>query len=196
MKETTESSRGIASKTETGQHNPAMPPAQTPASARALGESLRTLPEEKWTQTCADLGRALQLDRRGNRRALLLLNDCPYLREYLLLGIKTWVPELEVLPAASGREALALARHHPIDLLLCDLVRPDEDGLALIQAFRAAHPAVPVVIGSGKAITESELRASGAVAQITFPVPMQELFATLGQWLQLDTTTIYPPPTP
>jgi len=53
---------------------------------------------------------------------------------------------LEVQMAAGGRQALEAVAAAPPDIVFTDLVMPDMDGLALVQALRASHPAIPVVL--------------------------------------------------
>ena len=45
--------------------------------------------------------------------------------------------DVEVLEAATGREALALLAEQPVDLIVTDLVMPEVDGIALTRAIRA-----------------------------------------------------------
>ncbi|HEY4001964.1 MAG TPA: response regulator [Candidatus Xenobia bacterium] len=57
----------------------------------------------------------------------------------------------QVLGAAQGQEALALARHHagPIHLLMADLVMPGMNGRELAQALRQDRPKLGVLLTSG-----------------------------------------------
>lgn len=52
----------------------------------------------------------------------------------------------EVLEAASGEAALALARRAQPSVVLLEPALPDLDGVALLEALRAEHPSLPVVI--------------------------------------------------
>ena len=51
--------------------------------------------------------------------------------------------------AASGREALAIARSGEVDVLLLDLSMPDQGGVDALLAIRARCPGLPVLILSG-----------------------------------------------
>jgi CheY-like chemotaxis protein len=51
--------------------------------------------------------------------------------------------------AADGRHALALLRARPVDLVLTDLVMPEQDGIETIMALRHVFPALPVIAMSG-----------------------------------------------
>jgi CheY-like chemotaxis protein len=50
---------------------------------------------------------------------------------------------------ADGAAALRLGRQVALDLFICDVFMPDQDGLETIQQFRRAFPAVPIVAMSG-----------------------------------------------
>ena len=55
----------------------------------------------------------------------------------------------ETLTATSGRQALAVHRQNPVDVLVTDIFMPDMDGYELIQKFRQEYPKVKVVAMSG-----------------------------------------------
>jgi CheY-like chemotaxis protein len=90
----------------------------------------------------------------------------------------------EVQVASDGREALALQRAHPAQVLLTDLFMPEQDGLETIQAFRAQYPGVRVIAMSGG---HSRLRGDylsvaeviGADTVLRKPFPAQALLDAL-----------------
>lgn len=51
--------------------------------------------------------------------------------------------------ANNGREALELARHGEVDVLLMDISMPDHGGVDALQAIKARFPDLPVLILSG-----------------------------------------------
>lgn len=48
-------------------------------------------------------------------------------------------------------EALILARRQHFDLVICDLVMPDMDGVSAIRVFKDRYPSMPVIAMSGGA---------------------------------------------
>jgi CheY-like chemotaxis protein len=83
--------------------------------------------------------------------------------------------------AADGREALeALERAAP-DLVLTDLQMPEMDGLELVQAIRAAHPTIPVVLMTAHGSEDIAIQAlqKGAASY----VPKKSLAHDLGETL-------------
>ncbi len=81
----------------------------------------------------------------------LVVDDHALIRDAMHAVLETVDPSASVRTAASGAEARgALATGAPVDLVLLDLYLPDADGLALLAEFRAAHPAMAVVLLSGE----------------------------------------------
>jgi len=86
-------------------------------------------------------------------------------------------PGTTVVCAAGGREALAAAAAQQPDVVVTDLQMPEMDGLALVDAMRKAHPAVPVVLMTAHGSEEiaAEALRRGAASY----VPKKELAADL-----------------
>lgn len=55
----------------------------------------------------------------------------------------------EVIGAKDGKEALALQRKQPADVLLTDIFMPEMDGYEVIQKFKELFPTVPVIAMTG-----------------------------------------------
>jgi len=53
------------------------------------------------------------------------------------------------LLAASGKEALDIARQHKIDAAVVDLKMPDMDGLVIITKLKEMHPKIKTVLLTG-----------------------------------------------
>jgi DNA-binding response OmpR family regulator len=86
----------------------------------------------------------------------------------------------EVSGAATGRQALALCRTRPVDVVLADLDLPDIPGDVLIGAIRSecANPAVIVVTGASEP-APTRARAAGARFVFTKPVEWRTIVASL-----------------
>lgn len=57
--------------------------------------------------------------------------------------------KFEVLPFASGTEALSVLAREQVDLVVTDVFMPDLDGIELLQKLRDVAPDVPVVVVTG-----------------------------------------------
>ena len=81
---------------------------------------------------------------------VLIVDDDAGIRTYLrrCLGPITH----RICEAADGVEALAVARAHPVDLIVTDVVMPRMDGLELHAALRSdpAFASIPVLFVSGE----------------------------------------------
>jgi CheY-like chemotaxis protein len=74
---------------------------------------------------------------------LLLVEDHDDSRE----AIKYWLEKKgwHVVAAGDQKTALALARKHAIDLLVCDLQLPDGDGWELMKQLQTIRPVLGII---------------------------------------------------
>ncbi|HET9970803.1 MAG TPA: ATP-binding protein [Streptosporangiaceae bacterium] len=106
--------------------------------ARILGGDL-TLTSEPGTGTTAVLDLPLQTPRLGT---VLVADDDDGFRA-VLRGLLDGLAG-RVLEAADGGQALALAKDHPVDLVLADMRMPGLDGGALLARLPAEVPAIVI----------------------------------------------------
>jgi CheY-like chemotaxis protein len=118
---------------------------------------------------------------------ILIVDDDPAITTLLKMSF-----ELEghvVMTAASGAEALELARHlHPAAMVV-DVMMPEMDGLELVRRLRAneATADIPIVCCSAKSLAgdvEAGL-AAGADDYVTKPCDPMELIERVEQRVQL-----------
>jgi DNA-binding NtrC family response regulator len=84
-----------------------------------------------------------------------------------------------VLTVAGGDEALALLRADPlIDAVLLDLVMPDRDGMAVIEAMAREHIRIPTIVVATPETAATALNA-GAIDFVERPVTPVRLGAAL-----------------
>jgi len=81
------------------------------------------------------------------------------------------------IPAADGREALALLERGDVDLMVTDLKMPNLPGDELLRRAQADVPGLPVIILTGHGTIESAVQAmkEGAYDYLTKPVDMGRL---------------------
>jgi DNA-binding NtrC family response regulator len=94
----------------------------------------------------------------------------------------------EATVADSAARALELARSHPFDLILSDVVMPGKDGLALLEELKALEIPAPVIMISGQAHIEMAVRATrlGAVDFLEKPLSTDKLLLTVEKALRLE----------
>jgi len=114
---------------------------------------------------------------------ILVVDDDPDIRdvisEFLSLdGYELWM-------ASTAREAFRILEQQAIDLVLTDLVMPDDEGIAMIREIRSRFPGVRTVAMSGARFGPF-LRAAellGANATLSKPLNSSLLRLTVQQVL-------------
>ena len=66
---------------------------------------------------------------------VLIADDSPTIRGFARLALRG-LPEVLLLDAEDGVQALALLRQHPVALALIDVNMPNLDGLGVLRALR------------------------------------------------------------
>jgi signal transduction histidine kinase len=122
----------------------------------------------------------------GPRPRIVWADDNRDMREYvgrLLAG------RYEVEAVSDGEEALAAVRRARPDLVLCDVMMPRLDGLALTRALRAdpASREIPIVLLSARAGEEARVEGldEGADDYVVKPFSARELLARVESRLQI-----------
>jgi len=119
---------------------------------------------------------------RGNRATILVAEDDPALRQFLLSVLET--NGYRVLGAESGAEAMEIQAKEAgrIDLLLTDWVMPGIDGLELAHRFRNERPDAEVLLTTGYANLFSADREA-PFPVIEKPFTVDSLLAEVGALL-------------
>lgn len=129
---------------------------------------------------------------------LLVIEDEEQIRQNLveLLTLSGY----EVASASSGLSGLALARQHPPELILCDIMMPQMDGYQVLEAIRqeAGLAHLPFVFLTAKADMVDLRRGMslGADDYLTKPFSIKDLLAAIESRLKRHHLTPAPrPPT-
>src|SRR6516162_9199907 len=85
--------------------------------------------------------------------------------------------------AASGMEALEMAKAVRFDLVLLDLTMPDQDGWETFEQLSTQHPVLPVIVITARPNQLFSAMAAGAGALLEKPLDFEKLFATLRRLL-------------
>ena len=95
----------------------------------------------------------------------------------------------EVIPAASGAEALEILRSCRIDLVLTDLLMPGMTGEELAREVKLLKPEIPVVLFSGvNEMPPQQSQADLFMSKLEGPVFLCEKIAEILQRAQSSTT--------
>jgi two-component system, NtrC family, nitrogen regulation response regulator NtrX len=117
--------------------------------------------------------------------AILVVDDEPNIRR--LLGSLLEAEGHSTRTAATGEEGLAAVADTEPDVVLLDLALPGAGGLEILAALKAAHPALPVVMMSGRATLTDAVQATkiGAFHFIEKPLSAEAVLLTVGSAIEL-----------
>jgi len=123
----------------------------------------------------------------GNMATVLVVDDNPVDR-HLAGSLLSKRPDLKVLYAENGREALRLLQERAPDLVLTDLHMPEMDGLELVVEVRKAFPLVPVILMTAFGSEEIAIQAlqKGAASYVPKRNLAQDLAETAENVLSLS----------
>ena len=96
---------------------------------------------------------------------MLVIDDEDLVRQMLRDIIEDAGHEVSV--ASDGKAGLEVLEEKQADLVITDILMPEQDGLELIRALHRDHPDVKIIAISG----------GGATVKLTFPPEAQELGA-------------------
>jgi len=123
-----------------------------------------------------DLERALGNARQPTRRVLIVDDDPDVLRLWTMM-IRACNPELEIMTAAGGAEALAQMRARLPDLVLLDVVMPGMDGWQVLEHKRRdpALGGIPVVLVSAQDPAEQLPTSQGMLVTLSEGISLNKL---------------------
>jgi len=98
-----------------------------------------------------------RLDREEGRHRVLVVDDQPDDRNLLRRMIETQ-EGYEVIEAGSGQEAVLLVHQRRPHIIILDLLMPEMDGFAVLEALKADEStrAIPIIVVTAKELTERD----------------------------------------
>ena len=127
--------------------------------------------------------------RKGSHKRaprILVVDDDPSLLR--LLSIRLRSENYEVLPVASGADALAQLDQFRPDLVITDLRMDRMDGIALLEEIQGRRPGLKVILVTAHGTIPDAVRAtqSGAFGFLTKPVEKQQLLEQVQKALKVS----------
>jgi len=123
---------------------------------------------------------------------VLIVEDDNELREMLKISLLR--RNFTVLEAQNGKEAISHFKPSVTDLVVTDLIMPEEDGLKVILKLRELKPSLKIIAisGGGKAGPGSYLnlaKALGADAVYSKPFSINDLIAKIEELITVEQPT-------
>jgi len=123
---------------------------------------------------------------------VLIVEDEKELREMLKISLIR--RKFTVFEAANGKDAIIRFKPSITDLVVTDLIMPEEDGLKVIMKLRELKPSIKIIAisGGGKAGPGSYLnlaKALGANAIYSKPFSINDLIAKIEELLNNEQHT-------
>jgi CheY-like chemotaxis protein len=120
---------------------------------------------------------------------ILIVEDDKDLREMLKTSLSK--RKYTVLEASDGKEAILRFKPGITDLVITDLIMPDEDGLKVIMKIKQIKPEIKIIAisGGGKAGPGNYLniaRALGADLVLSKPFSLNDLVSKIDSLLNVE----------
>jgi len=116
------------------------------------------------------------------QKRILLVDDDPAIRQLLMRLIAD--ENFEVLTAANGAEALALAASMNFDLVVLDLNMPVKNGWETFEQLSSQNPVLPIILITARPNQFFPAMAAGVGALLEKPLDFAKLFDTIRNLLQ------------
>lgn len=116
---------------------------------------------------------------------ILIIDDDFRIRNLFRLWLER--EDFEVFEAENGMEGVRIQRGNPMDLIICDLIMPVQEGIETISQIKNEFPDIGIIAisGGGKIGPDSYLKVAqqlGAWRVFTKPVDMKLMIKTIKEW--------------
>ena len=116
---------------------------------------------------------------------ILIIDDDSRIRNLFRLWLER--EGYEVFEAENGLEGMRILRSSEIELLICDLIMPVQEGIETITQVKYEFPNIGIIAisGGGKIGPDSYLSVAehlGAWRIFTKPIDMRRMIETIQEW--------------
>ena len=118
------------------------------------------------------------------KQHILVVDDEPPIRE-LLQGY-FWKHGYEVTTASNAEETLRRVEEVKLDVIILDVLLPDNDGLELLEKLKGMHPKLPIIVITGIGFDEELLQEAiqkGAASYVSKTLPLDQLLVEVRRTL-------------
>jgi two-component system chemotaxis response regulator CheY len=113
---------------------------------------------------------------------ILVIDDDKAIRDLLRRVLES--ASYKVIDAPDGRAAMRMWRENPADLIITDILMPEQDGLEFIRELRREAPTAKIIALSGGSVrmhldTLGIAKQFGAVGTLNKPFEIDDLLRTV-----------------
>ena len=114
-----------------------------------------------------------------SRATILIVDDEPFIRELLMVRLSKC--GFTVVQASNGIEGYEKMKATPPDLIICDVMMPQEDGITFCRKLRSQGDTIPFIFLTAKDRSHDVVGGleSGADEYLIKPFDMSELEARI-----------------
>lgn len=125
------------------------------------------------------------MDQTHITRRLLYVDDDLETRTVMSLLLSSTFPELDIIVAPNGQDAISLASSGTFDMFILDTILPDMSGIQLCKELRTYHADLPIIFYSAMARPEDMDRAleAGGSEYLIKPNDMEKLLELVSKQL-------------
>lgn len=127
----------------------------------------------------AKLASTTPQEKRSKVFQILIVEDDPALKMLYERQVQSWNMPIELRMVSNGLEGLLEIGRQPPDLLLTDLIMPELDGFAMLNALRTSPRVKPMAIVAVSGLEDEVIASRGGlpagVTRMHKPVPFHEL---------------------
>ena len=111
--------------------------------------------------------------------SVLIIDDEPSILKAVSMTLKH--EHIAVTCADNGTLALDILKANTFDLILLDIIMPDQDGFSILKVIRSSQNYTPVILLSGRGEDSAQVKGLelGADDYITKPFEIQEVLARI-----------------
>lgn len=105
--------------------------------------------------------------------------------------VRLWLGRVgfDVRVAENGRIGIDMQREDPAQVVICDLIMPEQEGMETISQLRKEFPDTGVIAisGGGQIAPDAYLNVAGqlgAFKMFTKPLPMEKVVTAINSWVE------------
>jgi CheY-like chemotaxis protein len=92
---------------------------------------------------------------------ILVIDDNDLVRDYLKRALEE--AGYDVVVAGDGEQGIRRFRERPVDLVICDVLMPNKDGLETVREIRSVTDRLPIITMNGGPVVDQTVLDQGEI---------------------------------